>query len=180
MTARPLVIWLYGDIACPWTRLVLGRIRRIQEVYGERVLLGWRPLPIESGPAPVPDGGEGPGNEALRAVEFARDLGGDKADRVLDALFEARFGSKTRLDRREDLLSFCAGLGLDREGLGHALSDGRYDLEFQRAEAEAALYGIEDVPTVIVGKRKLVGAAPIELLDSVVRAALGESGTADH
>jgi predicted DsbA family dithiol-disulfide isomerase len=117
-------------------------------------------------------------SHALRAVEFAKDLDGELALRVLQALFEAGFDQRLPLGDRDDLLAFCERLGLDREGLKHALADGRYDAEFERAEAEASLYGIDRVPTLLVGHRKLVGAAPLELLAAELEAALADASGA--
>lgn len=212
LSAPPLIVWLYGDISCPWTYLVLGRLRRLEERAGGRFALGWRPLPIatlrpgsdleseprgdRTGPRVAENIGPDPEEfrrlglpydaspsptialDALRAVEFARDLGAGLADSVLDGLFRHGFAGGARLDSREALIEVCEELGLDREGLTHALSDGRYDLELERAEAEAERYGILSVPTVLAGRRKLVGAAPEQLLEAVILGALDEvSGT---
>jgi predicted DsbA family dithiol-disulfide isomerase len=207
-----LIVWLYGDLSCPWTYLVLGRLRRLEARSGGRFAVGWRPLPIapsRSGADPereerdgtpgspatgsgMPDPGEfsraglpysaapsaSIASDALRAVEFARDLDEDLAGRVLDGLFRAGYAGTVRLDGREALISVCEELGLDREGLKHALADGRYDPEFERAEAEAERYGIDSVPTILAGRSMLVGAAPEQVLESVIRGALDESNGA--
>lgn len=184
---RPVVAWLYGDLVCPWSCLALARLRRLERRHPLRV--GWRPLRRSSvageeahgdpapelaelglpcrPPARVPDSGE-----ALRAVEFATDLGVATRDRVLDGLFRAHFSGEVRLDDRDSLVAACERLGLDGEGLVGALEDGRYDAEFAEAEAEADRYGIEAVPVILFGRLKVVGAAPIELLDSVALRAI--------
>ena len=193
MSGAPLVVWLYGDITCPWTYLVLGRLRRLERRLDGRFALGWRPLPI--GPARRDGGAEsGPeraelerlglpfatlpspsiARDALRAVEFARDLDDELAQAVLDGLFRCGYSAGELLSSREGLLEVCETMGLDREGLSHALSDGRYDLEFERAETEAELYGIDSVPTILAGRSKLVGAAPEQLLETVILRALAE------
>ncbi|MCL7985331.1 MAG: hypothetical protein M8872_08785, partial [marine benthic group bacterium] len=72
--------------------------------------------------------------------------------------------------------------GLDPEGLRHAVSDGRYDGELARAEEEAERYAIDSVPTLLIGRRKIVGAAPAELLKSEVEGLLAtalDAGDAD-
>jgi predicted DsbA family dithiol-disulfide isomerase len=209
LSDTPLIVWLYGDITCPWTYLVLARLRRLEERLDGRFALGWRPLPItplSPGSEPEREGRDGarghgsaPGSapepaefermglpcasapsaaiagDALRAVEFARDLDGNLARTVLDGLFRHGFAAGARLHSRQGLLDVCEELGLDREGLTHALTDGRYDPELERAETEAELYGIESVPTLLAGKSKLVGAAPEQLLEAVIRRALEEA-----
>lgn len=212
MSDTPLIVWLYGDVTCPWTYLALGRLRRLEQRLDGRFAVGWRPLPIDPAPpgssaarqdrdvargrrmghevdpesAPKPAEFEHMGlpyvrapapaiaRDALQAVEFARDLSEHLARTVLDGLFRHGFAEGSRLDSREGLLAVCEELGLDREGLTHALSDGRYDLELERAETEAQRYGIGSVPTILAGRSKLVGAAPEQLLETVIRSALDE------
>jgi predicted DsbA family dithiol-disulfide isomerase len=199
---RPVVAWLYGDLVCPWSYLALGRLRRIEARLP--VAVGWRPLRrSRDETAAVPDlratagrsadAEDEPGrglaaldlpydppprvpdsSAALRAVEFAADLGPRVRDRVLDGLFRAHFSGEVRLDDRSSLLAACDALGLDREGLGPALEDGRYDAELSAAEAEADRYGIDAVPVLLLGRRKVIGAAPVELLATLVRQALAD------
>ena len=76
------------------------------------------------------------------------------------------------LGDREALLDACRDLGLDREALGLALEDGRYEAEIDFAEAEAERYGIEQIPTILAGRLKIVGAAPNDVLATVVTQAL--------
>jgi predicted DsbA family dithiol-disulfide isomerase len=159
-----LVLWLYGDIYCPWTRELLARIREVQAEQGTALRLGWRPLPLR------PESGT-----ALRAVEFARDLGESLADRVLDGLSSAAALDAVDPEDPATVLEACERLGLDREGVRHAVSDGRYDAELARAEQEAELYGIDTIPTLLIGSRMIVGAAPAELLKTEIDAVLSSS-----
>jgi predicted DsbA family dithiol-disulfide isomerase len=157
----PFVLWLYGDIFCSWTRQLLVSIRELQTGTAVKLQLGWRPLPLR------------PENEAaLRAVEFARDLDRDLADRVLDGLCEAAAAGFLDAPDPRSLLAVCERLGLDGEGVRHAVSDGRYDAELTRAEDEAERYGIDRIPTILIGSRKIVGAAPTDLLAAEVEAYL--------
>ena len=199
--SRPAVrLWLYGDVGCPWSYLALARIRRL--AVEPPVVVGWRPLsrftrtheradpdassleksapplspraaefeslgvPFESPPADLDS------RDALLALEFARDLGQLALDRTLDGLFAANFGRLADLGDREELLDVCRDLGLDREALESAFEDGRYDAELDLAEAEADRYGIEQIPTILAGRLKIVGAAPPDVLSMVVRRAL--------
>lgn len=164
MSDTSLVLWLYGDIYCPWTRELLARIREVQAEQGTALRLGWRPLPLR------PESGT-----ALRAVEFARDLGESLADRVLDGLSSAAALDAVDPEDPATVLEACERLGLDREGVRHAVSDGRYDAELARAEQEAELYGIDTIPTLLIGSRMIVGAAPAELLKTEIDAVLSSS-----
>lgn len=176
----PVTVWLYGDVSCPWSCLAYARIRSVSKELPVR--LGWRPLPA-AWPAEVPAASEflgleipAPerrprfeGRDALLAVEFSRDLGGDALDRTLAGLFTSNFAAAGEEPGREALLVACERLGLDRLGLENAFQDGRYEPEFERAAQEADRYGIDEVPTMLVGSMKLVGAAPLDVLARVVR-----------
>ena len=161
MSDGPPTVWLYGDIFCSWTRQVLERVRQLQAVHPGSLRLGWRPLPLRS-----------ENEAALRAVEFARDLDADLAERILDALCEAAASGTLVADDPTTLLEVCESLGLDGEGLRHAVSDGRYDAELARVEAEAVRYGVDSVPTLLIGRRMIVGAAPTDLLTAEVASLL--------
>ena len=197
---RGAQLWLYGDVGCPWSYLALARIRKL--AVESRIVVGWRPLPrftrsqsrgdpaVSSPRGAVPPSPEavefetlglpfqGPppdfdSRDALLALEFARDLGRPTLDRSLDGLFAANFTWKANLGDREELLDVCQDLGLDRAALGSALDDGRYEAELDLAEAEAERYGIEQIPTILAGRLKIIGAAPDEVLATVVRKSLG-------
>lgn len=103
-------------------------------------------------------------HEALQAAEFARDLGDEAFRRTHRRLFRAYFVEGRNLGRREVLLEVAGEADLDREGLDHALEDGRYRSELERATEEAERYGVEGTPTLLVGRHKVVGAAPEEVL----------------
>jgi predicted DsbA family dithiol-disulfide isomerase len=104
-------------------------------------------------------------------VEFARDLDEDLADKVLDGLCAAAELDAMDPGDPTTLLEECERLGLDSEGVRHAISDGRYDAELERAEQEAERYGIDTIPTLLIGRRMIVGAAPTELLNAEIEAA---------
>ncbi len=189
-------LWLYGDVACPWSYLALARIRKLNRSIP--VVVGWRPLSRGSGvPGAeatsavlleptirrtaleeddfhllgVPFNGRAGGfdsRNALLALEFARDLGQSTMNRTLDGLFAAHFGLRADLNDRERLLNVCGELGLDREALQMSIEDGRYEAELDRVEIEADRYGIDRIPTIIAGRSKIVGAAPMDVLESVV------------
>jgi predicted DsbA family dithiol-disulfide isomerase len=192
-------LWLYGDVGCPWSYLALARIRKLS--VESRIVVGWRPLPRctrsqgRGVPAVSNPGGEAlpspeaveferlglpfqevspdsDSRDALLALEFARDLGRSTLERSLDGLFAANFTGQANLGDREELLDLCQDLGLDRTALGSALDDGRYEAELDLAEAEAERYGIQQIPTILAGRLRVVGAAPEEVLAKVVRESL--------
>lgn len=113
-------------------------------------------------------------HEALQASEFARDVGEEDFRRVHRAFFRAHFVEGRNLGRRETLLEVADEAELDREGLEHALEDERYRSELERVSEEAERYEIDGTPTLLVGRHKVVGAAPAEVLREAAERARGD------
>lgn len=110
-------------------------------------------------------------HEALQAGEFAKDVGGDAFRRAHQAIFRAYLVEGKNIGRRDVLLEVCEGAGLDREALDGALEDDRYADELRRVDREASRYDIEGTPTLLFGRHKVVGAAPLDVMrDAVGRA----------
>lgn len=112
---------------------------------------------------------------ALQAAEFARDCGAAEFDRLHRALFRAVFVDERDIEADEVLIELAEESGLDREGLQAALEDGRYEQILGEVEGEAERYGIEATPTILLGRYKLVGAAPLEVLGETLQRALGDA-----
>jgi predicted DsbA family dithiol-disulfide isomerase len=111
---------------------------------------------------------------ALQAGEFARDLGKEAHLRLHRAIFRAHFVRQLQIDRMETLSQLAAEEGLDVEALSLALEDGRYLEELRRAEEEAERYEIAQTPTMLFGRFKVVGAAPVEVLLKAARRSSAE------
>lgn len=113
---------------------------------------------------------------ALQAAEFARDCGPAEFARLHRALFRAVFVDGRDIERREVIVDLAVDAGLDAEGLGAALDDGRYEQMLREVEAEAARYQIDATPTILLGRFKLVGAAPLDVLGATLERALEPDG----
>jgi predicted DsbA family dithiol-disulfide isomerase len=111
---------------------------------------------------------------ALQAAEFARDCGAAEFARLHRALFRAVFVDSRDIERRDVIIGLAVDSGLDAEGLGAALDDGRYEQALREVEAEAARYDIDATPTILLGRFKLVGAAPLDVLGSTLEKALAD------
>lgn len=198
----PAVAFLYGHYACPHTYIAQGRLDLLASEAPMTV--SWRPLPPASDadaweratdpeiplaetlealrrdaaalgltlslPAAPPDP-----RLALQAAEFARDVGGGAFDRLHRRLFRAVFVDGLDIERRELLLELADGAGVDSEGLGTALDDSRYEPALREAEEEAVRYAIDATPTILLGRYKLVGAAPLDVLGQTLERVLAEA-----
>lgn len=189
-------VFLYGDYGCPFTYVEDARLAILASEGAVRVT--WRPLPSDAGPtaesaAAAGDPGDPGGLDhaaaelglslfipdhrpdtraAAQAAEFARDCGEDDFRRLHAALFRAVFVEGRDVGDEATLLDVAEGVGIDREGLSAALADGRYAEVLTEVEGEAERYGVEGTPTMLVGRYKIVGAAPFNVLrETVARAA---------
>jgi protein disulfide-isomerase len=109
---------------------------------------------------------------ALQAAEFARDCGAGEFARLHRSLFRAVFVDGRDIAQRDVVIELATDAGIDAEGLNAALNDGRYEQTLREVEAEAARYGIDATPTILLGRFKLVGAAPLDVLGSTLERAL--------
>lgn len=113
----------------------------------------------------------------LQAALFAADLGARDFDRLHESLFRAFFVDGRNIGRRETVLEVAESAGVDAEGLERALEDERYAEELRRVHAETDRYDIDGTPTVLFGRHKVVGAAPMDVLrEAADRAASEDPG----
>lgn len=114
--------------------------------------------------------------EAMQVAEFARDLGRKTFTTVHKKLFRAYFVDGRNLGRRTELLQVVVDAGLDDEAVEGCLEDARYEDEIRRVERESDRYGIEETPTMLFERFKVVGAAPLEVLRDAADRAAAETG----
>ena len=192
--------FLYGHYACPHTYVTQGRLDLLASEAPLRV--AWRPLvPLgaDDWSGAVEKGGSLPETVqslrrdaaalgltlslpptppdprlALQAAEFAADCGGDFFQRLHRAFFRAVFVDGLDVEDRETVERLAEDAGLDREGLRAALDDARYEAVLSEVEAEAERYDVTATPTILLGKYKLVGAAPLDVLGKTLERALAD------
>ena len=198
------VAFLYGDFACPHSYLACSRLRLLASetrltivwrplpTFEPEAELDWRwlsedPSRLQScveelGRAAaqlglsfrLPDRPPAT-RRALLGGEFARDCGPAEFHSFQRALFRAVFSDGLDVGDPRVLAQVVDNAGIDSAALEAALEDGRYDDVLAEVEAEAARYGITATPTVLIGRYKIVGAAPMDVLRSTLKQAAKES-----
>lgn len=109
--------------------------------------------------------------DALQAAVFAQDVGKESFRSLHRSIFRAYFVEGRNIGDRNTLLDVAEGAGADREALGAALEDGRYEDELQAVRREAERYEITGTPTLLFHRHKVVGCAPTSVLrDAAARA----------
>jgi protein-disulfide isomerase len=139
----PLELVMFGDFQCPFCLGAQSVLRRVRERLGERLLLGFRHLPIpERHPlAPL----------AAEASEAAAAQG--RFWEYHDALY----ATQPKLSR-ETMLEVARDLGLDAGRMEAEIDSGAHRDRVARDVASAEASGATGTPTFFVNGRRLYGA----------------------
>ena len=139
----PLELVMFGDFQCPFCLGAQSILRRVRERLGERLLFGFRHLPIpERHPlAPL----------AAEASEAAAAQG--RFWEYHDALFAAqpRLSGETMLEVGRDL-------GLDAERMASEIDSGAHRDRVARDLASAEASGASGTPTFFINGKRFFGA----------------------
>jgi NhaA family Na+:H+ antiporter len=140
---RPLQLTMFGDFQCPYCLGAQSVLRRVRERLGDRLVFGFRHLPIpERHPlAPL----------AAEASEAAAVQG--RFWEYHDALFAAQ----PKLSR-ETMLEVGRELGLDAEQMAAEIDSGEQRPRIERDLASAEASGATGTPTFFVNDARHFGA----------------------
>ena len=142
-SAAPLQLVMFGDFQCPFCLGAQKSLRRVRERLGERLLFGFRHLPIpEKHPLAI---------EAAEASEAAAAQG--RFWEYHDALY----ANQPRLSR-ETILEVGRDLGLDAERIATEIDAGAHRPRVERDLASAAASGATGTPTFFVNGERFYGA----------------------
>lgn len=139
----PLQLVMFGDFQCPFCLGAQSVLRRVRERLGERLLFGFRHLPIpERHPlAPL----------AAEASEAAASQG------AFWEFHDALYAAQPRLSE-ELILDLGAELGLDNERIRAEVESGTHRPRVQRDLDSAAASGATGTPTFFVNGKRHFGA----------------------
>jgi protein-disulfide isomerase len=139
----PLQLVMFGDFQCPFCLGAQKSLRRVRERLGERLLFGFRHLPIvERHPLAA---------EAAEASEAAAAQG--RFWEYHDALYPAQ----PKLSR-ETMLAVGRELGLDAGRIAAELDSGAHRGRIERDVASAQASGATGTPTFFVNGERFFGA----------------------
>jgi len=148
----PVTIVEFSDFQCPYCVRAAPTMKKIREVYGDRVRLAYRDMPLPIHPlAP----------KAAEAAACAGDQG--KFWEMHDRLFDA----KGQLEIA-DLKNYAGELGLDRAGFDTCLESGKNEPRWKAGKAAAEGYGISATPAFFLNGRFVSGARPFEVFAEII------------
>jgi predicted DsbA family dithiol-disulfide isomerase len=109
-------------------------------------------------------------NKALRLCEFARENG--KFDDYHSEVFKAYWEEGLNIGDIEVLLDIIDRIGLDYEMAREFLKRKKASEKIDRFLLEAKAWGVDSVPTFIIGNIKIEGAQPYELIKKAMNNAI--------
>ncbi len=107
---------------------------------------------------------------ALYLSEFARKMG--KFDEFHKLVFDSYWKDGTDIGDQTLLLSLADSLGFKRKEILEYIDSEEPFNELKKSLKELRKYGINGVPTFIIGDRIVVGAQPYEVFEKVITKAL--------
>jgi protein-disulfide isomerase len=144
----------FSDFQCPFCHRFAATLRKIEEAYGDSVLIVYRQFPIAS-IHPF----------AMKAAEAS--LCANEQGKFWE-LHDKMFGDQTRLSVG-DLTQKAADLGLDGPRFTSCLQTSRYAKQVEKDIEEASRLGVSGTPALFVnGVEIRGGAVPFETVASAI------------
>lgn len=103
---------------------------------------------------------------ALQVAEFAKEKG--KFKEYHEAVFRAYWQKGEDIGSREQLFPLVVQAGLDLNELESYLESGKGADKLKQHLQEVREYGINGVPTFVIGNKMVVGAQPYQVLEKVL------------
>ena len=153
----PVTLVEYADFQCPYCRQMAPMLRRLQERYGDRLLLVYRHLPLSAGHPHAMN--------AAMAAEYAGAHG--KFWEMHDLLF----AHQEALDI-DHLAEYARQLGLDGEEMKQAVETGRFRAAVRHDLVSGVRSGANGTPTIFINGDRYDGPrVEHNLADAIERAA---------
>ena len=113
---------------------------------------------------------------AHRLMRYAVEHGDkNRSEQLFDTILRAYFSLGSDVGSLDVLVDIAASLGYDPAQVREYLSTRGGEADVVAQELQAQLDGIDSVPTILIGNRRIRGAQPPELIARVLQAALAET-----
>jgi protein-disulfide isomerase len=150
----------FSDFECPFCSRVLPTMKKVEEVYGDKVRVAFRQFPLES---IHPNA-----RKAAQASLCAHDQG--KFWEMHDALF-----AKQKELAVGQLKGHAVALGLDAEKFNTCLDSNKYDKQVTADLEAGQAAGVSGTPALFVNGRLVAGAVPFEEMAKIIDDELGRA-----
>ena len=149
----PLVFVEFSDFQCPFCQRATGTLAELFERYRGQIRFIYKDYPLPSHPQAF---------KAAEAGNCAHEQG------MFWKFHDKMFVSQDALDVRS-LNAYASELGLDPAAFATCLDEGRYTYRVQRDLQIGRASGVSSTPTVFINGRPVMGAAPIETFEQIIR-----------
>ncbi len=161
----PVMIQLWSDFECPFCKRVTPTLAEIERLYGRRVKIVWRHLPL-----PFHKNAE---LAAEAAQEVFRQKGNPGFWAFHDKLFEAQ--AQPGGLERTNLEAIAASLSVNMTKFRAALDTHQHLPKLSADKAAAETAGINGTPTAVINGYLVSGAQPLTRFKKVIDLALSET-----
>lgn len=156
----PIMLVEFSDFQCPFCQRATGTLAELFDRYEDQIQFVYKDYPLPSHPDAF---------KAAEAGNCAHEQG------MFWEFHDKMFVSQDALDV-PSLNTYASELGLDATAFSACLDEGRYTERVQQDLRIGQLYGVSSTPTVFINGRPVMGAAPIETFDQIIREELAASG----
>jgi protein-disulfide isomerase len=149
----PVTIVEFSDFQCPFCLSVVPTLKKIRDVYGDKVRLVWKDFPLTQIHPQAFKAGEA-GHCAAEQGKFWE--------------FHDQVFANQQAMQPEDLKRYAAGVGIDAERFTACLDTSKHAEIVRDGVAQGTRLGVNSTPTVFVNGRRVSGAQPYEVFAGVI------------
>jgi protein-disulfide isomerase len=153
----PIVIVEYSDFECPYCTRGYETVKRVKEVYGDKIKFVYKHLPLDFHPKALP---------AAKYFEAIALQDKDKAFRFHDTIFENQEKLKSGGDKWMEKVA--KGMGVNMTKLKKDLESEKVKSKIDEHIAEARKFGITGTPGFIINGVTLKGAYPFPEFKKII------------
>ena len=143
----------FSDFQCPFCQRLTGTLEQLKAEYGSDIRLVFKDYPLPN---------HAQAFKAAEAGNCANQQG--KFWELHDTMFSRQ--SELGVD---DLKRHAGELGMDQTAFDACLDSGRFAEQVNADLKAGQQYGVSSTPTVFINGRAVMGAAPFEVFDAIIR-----------
>ena len=143
----------FSDFQCPFCQRLTATLEQLKTAYGSDIRLVFKDYPLPN---------HAQAFKAAEAGNCANQQG--KFWELHDTMFARQ--SELEID---DLKRHAGELGMDQAAFDACLDSGRVAGQVNADLAAGQQYGVSSTPTVFINGRAVMGAAPFEVFDEIIR-----------